>query len=62
MHLVDGYICREKSVQGLYEGIRYFLDDAAVLKAAGKAAKQSLERFSRQRVADEWADVFRNVR
>lgn len=61
-HLVDGYLCREKSVQALYEGILYFLDDPAALKVAGKAAKQSLESFCRERIADEWVSVFREVR
>lgn len=60
-HLVDGYICREKSAQALYEGIRYFLDNPATLKAAGQAAKQSLEHFSRQRIANEWAAVFKKA-
>lgn len=60
-HLVDGYICREKSAQALYEGIRYFLDDPVALKSAGEAAKQSLARFSRERIADEWADVFKSM-
>lgn len=60
-HLVDGYVCRDKSAGALYEGIRYFLDNPAALKATGEAAKQSLERFSRQRVADEWAEVFKKA-
>jgi glycosyltransferase involved in cell wall biosynthesis len=60
-HRVDGYICNDKSTQALYEGIRYFLDDAVALQAAGKAAKRSLERFSRECMTDAWADIFKNI-
>lgn len=60
-HKVDGYICRDKSAQALYEGIRYFLDDPAALTVAGGEAKRSLERFSRERIGDQWAEVFKNV-
>lgn len=60
-HLVDGFICREKSTTALYEGIRYFLDDRAKLKMAGEAALASLERFSSKRIADEWINVFKHA-
>jgi glycosyltransferase involved in cell wall biosynthesis len=58
-HRVDGYVCRDKSVAALSEGIHFFLDNRDVLHTAGIAARQSLERFSRERISDEWADVFR---
>lgn len=60
-HRVDGYICRDKSAQALYEGIRYFLDNPAALKAAGEAAKGSLKHFSRERISDQWAEVFKKA-
>src|SRR5439155_6994691 len=59
-HLVDGYVCSEKSARELYDGIRYFLEDAGALKEAGEAARQSLEKFSRERVAEEWAALFKH--
>lgn len=59
-HLVDGYVCRESSVQALYEGIRYFLDNRSALRAAGQAARRSLNRFSREGAARQWVEVFRD--
>jgi glycosyltransferase involved in cell wall biosynthesis len=61
-HLVDGYVCREKSASSLYEGIRYYLDNPCVLKTAGEAAKRSLGRFSREGIADQWVEVFTSAR
>jgi glycosyltransferase involved in cell wall biosynthesis len=61
-HLVDGYVCRDTSLGALYDGIRYFLDDPESLKLAGEAARRSLERFPRERIADQWAEVFKAVR
>lgn len=60
-HLVDGYLCHEKCAKALYEGIRYFLDNPSALEAAGRAARQSLARFSRERISNQWAEVFRNA-
>src|SRR5581483_11951374 len=57
-HLQDGYVCPEPSHQALYEGIRYFLEHPEAATAMGHAARQSLERFSRERAAEEWASVF----
>lgn len=58
MHLVDGYVCRERSADALYEGIRYFLDHPGALKAAKEAAGKSAERFSSERIAGQWIAVF----
>lgn len=56
---VDGYVCRDKSVEALIEGIDYFSGDAAIRLAAGKAARRSLkERFGQERFRREWAQVF----
>jgi glycosyltransferase involved in cell wall biosynthesis len=60
-HLVDGYICRDVSAEGLYDGIRYFLDDPGAREAAGRAARRSLERFSEERTSDLWAGLYRDL-
>ena len=57
-HLVDGYVCQEKSARALYEGIRYFLDHPEALSAAGGAARHSLHRFSGEKIGDQWCSVF----
>ncbi len=57
-HQTDGYVCRQKTADALYEGIRYFIDDPARLEAAGAAAQDSLKRFSRTVIGRAWAEVF----
>jgi glycosyltransferase involved in cell wall biosynthesis len=59
VHEVDGYICRDSSVEALMEGVAYFLADAARREAAGAAARKSLgEKFGREKYQREWAGVF----
>jgi glycosyltransferase involved in cell wall biosynthesis len=58
-HLADGYICAEKSVAALYEGLRYFLDRPEIMRTAGANAKRSLARFSPEKAGREWASLFR---
>ena len=61
-HKVDGYICREKSVEALVEGLRWMLDDPDRLRNMGEAAREDSEaRFGRERFACAWADVYRSV-
>jgi glycosyltransferase involved in cell wall biosynthesis len=57
-HLVDGYICPERSASALYEGIKYFIVNPAALREMGEAARRSLARFSEERAADHWSKVF----
>jgi glycosyltransferase involved in cell wall biosynthesis len=61
-HQMDGYICREKSVDALVEGLRWMLADRDRLQRMGEAAHQDSEkRFGRERFARAWADVYRSV-
>jgi glycosyltransferase involved in cell wall biosynthesis len=58
-HEVDGYICREQTVEALVEGIEFFLRDEARRCAAGLAAKESLEqKFGLRRFRAAWSEVF----
>jgi glycosyltransferase involved in cell wall biosynthesis len=57
-HREDGWVCSEVSAAALAEGIEYFLTDPARLERAGRAARVSADRFSRERFADAWWDIF----
>jgi glycosyltransferase involved in cell wall biosynthesis len=58
-HEVDGFVCRDCTIEALVEGLRYFLADEQVRQRAGLAAKKSLEeRFGRNRFQRQWAEVF----
>lgn len=58
-HQVDGYICRDKSVDALEEGLRWTLSDLERLARMGAAAREdSATRFGRERFAREWANVY----
>jgi colanic acid/amylovoran biosynthesis glycosyltransferase len=58
-HCVDGYICRNQTVEALIEAINYFMIDAEVRGAAGAAARQRLEaKFGEERFRREWTEVF----
>ena len=56
-HQVDGYICRDKSVDDTLEGLRWMLADADRLARMGAAAPQNSEsRFGRERFARRWTN------
>ncbi len=58
-HKVDGFVCRDKSVEALVEGIEWFLDRPEEMKRAGLAARRNLdEKFGEERFRREWAEVF----
>ena len=57
-HLEDGYVCRDGSAEAIAEGLEFFLANAAARNAAGAAARQSLDRFSRERFHQNYWDAF----
>jgi glycosyltransferase involved in cell wall biosynthesis len=58
-HRVDGFICRDHSVEALVEGVSWFLDHPEERTNAGAAARRSLrEKFGVERFRQQWADVF----
>lgn len=60
-HQVDGFICREKSVDALEEGLRWMLSDVERLGEMGAEAREDSElRFGQERFAREWANVYRS--
>jgi glycosyltransferase involved in cell wall biosynthesis len=57
-HGIDGWICRDTSVEALVEGLAYFLADPARRRAAAAAARQSDRYYNRARFTAEWGEVF----
>ena len=58
-HEVDGFVCRDVTVEALIEGIRFFLQNSERAKAAGAAARHSLvEKFGLPDFRKQWAEVF----
>lgn len=61
-HMVDGFICRDKTVEGLVEGLRWMLADSERLRRMGEAARQDYEtRFGLERFRRSWAKVYLDV-
>lgn len=57
-HGVDGYICRDTSVEALVEGLQYYLDDSERTLAHGRAALASISRLGINRFAETWLNVY----
>ena len=60
-HGVDGYICRDVSVDALAEGLRYYLDDPDRTLAHGRAAFESMDRLGINRFTKNWLKVYENT-
>lgn len=60
-HGVDGYVCRDKTPDALKEGILFFLEVEERLVSAKKKAKDSLCRFDRDNITDEWLSTLKAV-
>jgi len=58
-HMIDGFVCKDKTVESLYEGIIYFLENPHQIKKMGQAAMKSLEFFGRDKIEKEWVSVFK---
>jgi glycosyltransferase involved in cell wall biosynthesis len=61
-HGEDGWVCSEASAVALAEGIEAFLKDPVRLERARAAARRSADRFSPDRFARAWWDVFQGRR
>lgn len=57
-HGVDGWVCSEVSASALADGLDYFLSCRTCREAAGRLARTSLQRFSRERFAAAWWEAF----
>ena len=61
-HRENGWVCAEVSADALAEGIEYFLACPARLTSAGRSARESVERFGKERFADTWWSVINTCR
>jgi glycosyltransferase involved in cell wall biosynthesis len=58
-HGVDGYICRDTSIEALAEGLCYYLDDPQRILAHGRAALVSISRLGIDRFDETWLNVLK---
>jgi glycosyltransferase involved in cell wall biosynthesis len=59
-HGIDGYVCRERSVDALVEGIRWCLADPTRWGGLSAQARRDSEaRFGPARFASAWAAVYK---
>lgn len=59
IHGENGFVCREKSVDALVEGIQWFLNEPDRLGAARQSAlDDSQARFGEERFAQQWASIY----
>ncbi len=56
-HKIDGFICRDKTLPALKEGISFFVDNKDNLANAKIKAIESLSKFDRQVLTDKWLDA-----
>lgn len=61
-HGRDGWVCAAATAEALADGLDHYLADPGRRAAAGRAARASLERFSRERFAAAWWAVFEGAR
>jgi len=58
---INGYICSKANVEGLLEGILYYLEHPTELENASKMAKQSSLMFTEDEIGIEWFKLFQEV-
>jgi len=60
-HKVDGFICSDKTLQALKEGLSFFLNNKDARDAAKKNVLNSLKRFDKQILVKKWIEVFQDT-
>ena len=61
-HGVDGFICRDKSVEALTEALNLYLNDPPITLRQGAAAKASLRRLGIDEFATRWLTVYERTK
>ena len=61
-HGVDGFICRDKSVEALTEALNLYLTDPLLTLRQGAAAKASLRRLGIDEFASRWLTVYERTK
>jgi glycosyltransferase involved in cell wall biosynthesis len=58
-HGVDGYVCRDKTVEALEDQLRFYLNDRSLVRQHGAAARDSLARFGIANFGRRWLGVYK---
>jgi len=53
-HGVDGYICRDRTVEALREALAWYIEHREAAAPQGRAARRSLRRLGVDRFVDHW--------
>jgi len=61
-HGVDGFICRDRSVEALTEALNLYLTDPSLTLRQGPAAKASLQRLGIDEFASRWLTVYEKTK
>ena len=59
-HKVDGFVCKNKTVDALFEGLKYYLDNSTVLNDHKQASFDSIVKLNidRKTFETKWLEVF----
>ncbi len=60
-HGSDGFICHEKTTEGLIAGLGYYVDNPARMSAHGSNARSSLDSLSISRFGELWDAVYADM-
>jgi glycosyltransferase involved in cell wall biosynthesis len=59
LHGQNGFVCRERSVDALVEGIQFYLDDPLrVATHSQSAINDDAARFGRERFCQQWKEIY----
>lgn len=61
-HGIDGYICRDKSIEALTEGLSLYLTNSSLAQCQGAAARGSLKRLGIDKYASRWLAVYEKTK
>lgn len=56
-HGADGYISEARTVEGLREALRFYLENRDQAARQGEAARKSLGKFGVDRFVEQWTDI-----
>jgi glycosyltransferase involved in cell wall biosynthesis len=59
-HGVDGFVCRDKSVEALIDALKVYLENPLIAAQEGVAAQASLERLGIPKFGSRWLSVYEN--
>lgn len=61
-HEIDGFVCRDKTIEALVDALNYYLLDPSIAIRQGVAARLSLDRLGVSRFATNWLAVYERTR